>query len=137
MNRADGNVALEKVAEPEQTWDDKTVAQSASSSASIRSTPQQAHDGRIEEKEQQVTEEDQVDGEQREGTNVGEQLEPSKSRPSINNAAAIPDGGLTAWLQVLGAFFLFFNTWYVVKAPLASALPPLITVACQISGYAA
>lgn len=22
-----------------------------------------------------------------------------------------PNGGLTAWLQVLGGFFLFFNTW--------------------------
>jgi hypothetical protein len=22
-----------------------------------------------------------------------------------------PDGGLTAWLQVLGSFFLFFNSW--------------------------
>lgn len=22
-----------------------------------------------------------------------------------------PDGGLAAWLQVVGAFFLFFNSW--------------------------
>jgi hypothetical protein len=44
----------------------------------------------------------------------GAPLEPSKSRPSINNAAAMPNGGLTAWLQVLGAFFLFFNSWYVL-----------------------
>lgn len=22
-----------------------------------------------------------------------------------------PDGGTTAWLQVLGAFFMYFNTW--------------------------
>lgn len=22
-----------------------------------------------------------------------------------------PDGGLSAWLQVVGAFFLFFNSW--------------------------
>lgn len=22
-----------------------------------------------------------------------------------------PDGGLDAWLQVLGSFFLFFNSW--------------------------
>lgn len=113
MNRPDGNVALDKVAEP--AWDDKTVAQSASSSASIHSSQQQAHHGRTQEKEQQVTDEDQVDSEQQGITNVGEKLEPSKSRPSINNAAAIPDGGLTAWLQVLGAFFLFFNTWYVSK----------------------
>ena len=24
----------------------------------------------------------------------------------------IPNGGVKAWLQVLGSFFLFFNTWY-------------------------
>lgn len=24
-----------------------------------------------------------------------------------------PNGGLRAWLQVVGSFFLFFNTWYV------------------------
>ena len=23
----------------------------------------------------------------------------------------VPDGGLTAWLQVVGGFMLFFNTW--------------------------
>jgi hypothetical protein len=23
-----------------------------------------------------------------------------------------PDGGINAWLQVAGSFFLFFNTWY-------------------------
>jgi len=27
---------------------------------------------------------------------------------------SVPDGGLRAWLQVLGGFMLFFNTWYVV-----------------------
>jgi hypothetical protein len=26
--------------------------------------------------------------------------------------SAIPDGGLVAWLQVLGSFFLWWNTWY-------------------------
>lgn len=26
----------------------------------------------------------------------------------------IPDGGLVAWLQVLGGFFMFFNSWYVM-----------------------
>lgn len=28
-----------------------------------------------------------------------------------------PNGGLTAWLQVAGAFFLFFNCWSVNKSP--------------------
>jgi hypothetical protein len=27
-----------------------------------------------------------------------------------------PDGGTTAWLQVLGGFFLFFNTWGLINA---------------------
>ncbi|RAL03497.1 MFS monocarboxylate transporter [Aspergillus ibericus CBS 121593] len=27
-----------------------------------------------------------------------------------------PDSGLTAWLQVLGAFFLFFNSWGILNA---------------------
>lgn len=26
-----------------------------------------------------------------------------------------PNGGLTAWLQVLGGFFVYFNTWSVEK----------------------
>jgi hypothetical protein len=26
-------------------------------------------------------------------------------------APGIPDGGVVAWLQVLGSFFLFFNSW--------------------------
>lgn len=26
-----------------------------------------------------------------------------------------PNGGLTAWLQVAGAFFLFFNCWSVTR----------------------
>jgi MFS family permease len=27
-----------------------------------------------------------------------------------------PDGGVTAWLQVLGGYFLFFNTWGLINA---------------------
>lgn len=30
---------------------------------------------------------------------------PSDTKPDV------PDGGLRAWLQVAGAFVLFFNTW--------------------------
>jgi hypothetical protein len=39
-------------------------------------------------------------------------LEPVQSRhPSVRDASSIPNGGLWAWLQVLGAFFLLFNSW--------------------------
>lgn len=31
------------------------------------------------------------------------------SKASVNNYAAIPNGGLQAWLQVAGGFMLFFN----------------------------
>ena len=27
------------------------------------------------------------------------------------HVSAIPNGGFIAWLQVLGSFFIFFNTW--------------------------
>lgn len=38
--------------------------------------------------------------------------EPTASvAPSVNNFASIPNGGLQAWLQVLGSFFLFVNSW--------------------------
>lgn len=30
---------------------------------------------------------------------------------SEKGVSPVPDGGIRAWLQVLGAFFLFFNTW--------------------------
>lgn len=33
-----------------------------------------------------------------------------KSQP--NPSDEIPNGGLTAWLQVLGSFMTFLNTWY-------------------------
>lgn len=42
----------------------------------------------------------------------GAELEPVRSRhPSVKDASKLPDGGLWAWLQVLGAFFLLFNSW--------------------------
>ncbi len=30
-----------------------------------------------------------------------------------------PDGGFQAWLQVAGAFCLYFNSWLVVKAEMS------------------
>lgn len=30
-----------------------------------------------------------------------------------NDEHAVPNGGTLAWLQVLGSFFLWFNTWFV------------------------
>jgi hypothetical protein len=42
----------------------------------------------------------------------GSTLEKTVStKSSVNNIKHVPDGGLTAWLQVLASFFLFFNSW--------------------------
>jgi hypothetical protein len=37
------------------------------------------------------------------------------SKPSVNNIRSVPNGGTTAWLQVLASFFLFFNSWGIVN----------------------
>ena len=39
----------------------------------------------------------------------------TNTKVSINNVAAIPNGGLLAWTQVLGAWILFFDTWGIVN----------------------
>jgi hypothetical protein len=35
----------------------------------------------------------------------------AQGQPALNPP---PNGGLKAWVQVVGAFMLFFNSWYVV-----------------------
>lgn len=40
-----------------------------------------------------------------------DQRSSSSIHPIDDSAAGIPDGGLQAWLQVLGAHMLFFNSW--------------------------
>lgn len=41
-------------------------------------------------------------------------LEPVQSRRSdVHDVSKVPNGGLLAWLQVFGAFFLTFNSWYI------------------------
>ncbi|KAF2761059.1 putative monocarboxylate permease [Pseudovirgaria hyperparasitica] len=41
--------------------------------------------------------------------------EPANKVVSANDVSLVPDGGLRAWLQVLGGFFLFFNSWGIVN----------------------
>jgi hypothetical protein len=38
------------------------------------------------------------------------------ARPPGPPGGPPPDGGLTAWLQVLGGYFLFMNTWGIINA---------------------
>lgn len=42
-------------------------------------------------------------------------IEKVKSMHSVNNIASVPNGGLKAWLQVLGAFMLFFNSFGIIN----------------------
>jgi hypothetical protein len=44
---------------------------------------------------------------------AGEPVKKVTTKHSVSNVASIPNGGALAWMQVVGAFFLFFNTWYV------------------------
>ncbi|WEW55598.1 hypothetical protein PRK78_001029 [Emydomyces testavorans] len=39
----------------------------------------------------------------------------AQTKASVNNVSSIPNGGTRAWLQVLGAHFLFFNSWGIVN----------------------
>jgi len=45
------------------------------------------------------------------GNNLEKIATTASSKPSVNNIKLVPNGGLTAWLQVLASFFLFFNSW--------------------------
>jgi len=46
-----------------------------------------------------------------------EKQDPQRNGPGgkpvhhVNDLTSVPNGGLLAWLQVAGSFFLFFNTW--------------------------
>jgi hypothetical protein len=36
-------------------------------------------------------------------------------KPSVHDMSSVPNGGLKAWLQVLGGFFVLFNTWGILN----------------------
>lgn len=40
-----------------------------------------------------------------------------KSEESQPPPNPIPNGGFIAWLQVVGSFMAFLNTWYVLSVP--------------------
>ncbi|EDU51158.1 major facilitator superfamily protein [Pyrenophora tritici-repentis] len=64
---------------------------------------------RQQEKDEHVTDAD-------EDTPTGSTLAPVRSaQPSVRDISKIPNGGLWAWLQVLGGFFLMFNSWGVIN----------------------
>ncbi|KAF2866011.1 major facilitator superfamily domain-containing protein [Massariosphaeria phaeospora] len=93
---------------PSALQDEKPEKQRSLSSED--SVPSRAHEEQAE-RMQEKNLGDRVNEEEGE-----RELEPVKStQPSIYNVKSIPDGGLQAWLQVLGAFFLFFNSWGIIN----------------------
>jgi hypothetical protein len=80
-------------------------SQLSNHSLEIRDAPENAP-----EEKAHVTQDDQIVEEK--GAEL-EGLKKIKSKHSVRDAGSIPDGGLWAWLQVLGGFFLLFNSWYV------------------------
>lgn len=95
---------------PTTSFDEKTVLGSPSSSN--RGNKEHAAEHAEEEAEAEHAESRVA---YQGGAEEDHPLEPAVSKqPSVNNVTSIPNGGVTAWLQVLGAFFLFFNSWYVL-----------------------
>lgn len=59
------------------------------------------------------TSNDSVNGSDSTAPKAEESVAPQANYTGYNNAEHTFDTGFTAWLQVLGSFFLFFNSWYV------------------------
>lgn len=57
-------------------------------------------------------------------TNNGSEAAPAADPPKgpPGPPFSVPDGGLWAWLQVLGGFMLFFNTWWVLQLHISQYL---------------
>lgn len=92
---------------PSAAYDEKP--QSDASSDSIQSRAIDEERNAKQEKDLQA-----VGGEGDEGDEGDEKRDVERvvsKQPSVHNTSSIPDGGLWAWLQVLGAFVLFFNSW--------------------------
>ena len=51
-----------------------------------------------------------------EESDVAEDGAPLEKVKSVNSINSIPNGGLRAWLVVVGSFFLFFNSWFVCSS---------------------
>ncbi|KAF2687120.1 MFS general substrate transporter [Lentithecium fluviatile CBS 122367] len=98
-------------------YDAKRDAPSSTSlsSDSIRSQDRPLENGdEVKEKGQDVAKTDE--GGVEEGVTRKEEQKLTLQRSkSVTNAASIPDGGLWAWLQVLGGFFLLFNSWGIIN----------------------
>lgn len=70
----------------------------------------------IEKRQHQTQDDEQQQNALRNYSTDGSPLEISPSHLSQPPTPLIPNGGLTAWLQVLSGFFLFFNSWGLINS---------------------
>lgn len=105
---------------PAATYDEKAIQESTDPSplSSQKSNSSLAiGDAPVEQPQEKahVTQDDRIAEE--DAAAEGDGLKKVKSKHSVRDAGSIPDGGLWAWLQVLGGFFLLFNSWGIIVCP--------------------
>lgn len=86
-------------------------SQKSNGSLAIRDAPVE----QVQEKAH-VTQDDRI-AEEEKTSEDGEGLKKVKSKHSVRDVGSIPNGGMWAWLQVLGGFFLLFNSWGIIVRP--------------------
>jgi hypothetical protein len=96
-------------------FDEKRIAP-GSSRSSLTQKPENPE--KPEPIQSAVEQADQAKDVEREAEPVAERVVTTEStrrrrlhHGHVNDLSSVPDGGLRAWLQVAGAFVLFFNTW--------------------------
>lgn len=102
-----------------QTCYDEKITQDSTQTSPLSSQKSNGslviRDAPVEEVQEKahVTQDDRIAEEEKEPED-GDGLEKVKSKHSVRDAGSIPNGGLWAWLQVLGGFFLLFNSWGII-----------------------
>lgn len=97
----------------EEQYEDSTVSSATDAEKDVIAA-NALNEGTTQPYEDPIAEEDQQqqhsDGGEVEKQTTRRSVRSGKA-VSVNNVAAIPNGGTKAWLQVLGAWVLFFNSW--------------------------
>ena len=86
--------------------------------------------GSLNVSERELVAADEIDNTDLDTSQVKKNHTKEKSaETSQTSSDEIPDGGFFAWLQVAGAFCIFFNTWFV------NILSPPALSCCPSSDY--
>jgi hypothetical protein len=85
------------------------------SSPGPSSPSKESLDADVEKAQQPDEEQRSVDLPAESDNTITEKDETTPVPPQNAGPSPPPDGGLVAWMQVLGSFMLFFNTWGILK----------------------